>query len=60
MSQLPQGRTVLIRGVDAHGGEAPVRRVREEVKDGVALVVASAAASTAIAVITTVLTSLVG
>ncbi len=58
MSQLPQGRTLHAWGGEATKDASPVRRVREEVKDGVAVVAASAAASTAIAVIATVLTRL--
>jgi hypothetical protein len=40
--------------------ERPVRRVREEVRDGVAVVVCSAVTSTAVAVAVLVLTKLAG
>ncbi len=47
-------------GVLAPDQEPPVRRVREEVKDGAAVVVVSAAASTFIALTVTLLMKLVG
>ncbi len=47
-------------GVKTLESEPPVRRVREEVKDGVALVATSAVISTLLAVVFTVLMKLVG
>jgi hypothetical protein len=40
--------------------QAPVRRVREEVRDGVAVAITSIAASVALVVIATILMNLVG
>ncbi len=47
-------------GVKAFEPQPPVRRVRDEVRDGMAVVVASAAASTTLAVLVTVVMKLVG
>jgi hypothetical protein len=40
--------------------EQPVRRVREEVRDGLAVIVVSAAASTAVAIVLTLVTKFAG
>ncbi len=47
-------------GVSTREDEAPVRRVRDEVKDGAAVVAASAIASTLLAVGVLLLTKLAG
>lgn len=41
-------------------GQAPLRRVRDEVRDGVAVAAASVAASTALVLVATLLMRLVG
>lgn len=47
-------------GLEALETQSPVRRVRDEVKDGIAVVAASAVASTLLAIVVTVLMNLVG
>jgi hypothetical protein len=47
-------------GVIAPPEEKPVRRVREEVRDGVAVVVVSAVVSTGLAVLLTLVTRFAG
>jgi hypothetical protein len=51
---------MLSDGVETLSTEPPVRRVREEVRDGVALVAFSAVTSTLLAIAFTVLMKLAG
>jgi hypothetical protein len=65
---LPRQLTRLTRGLPADpvrrapvpGGAAPVRRVRHEVRDGVAVIAFSAAASTGVAVLLLLLVRVAG
>ena len=47
-------------GISAPEQDPPVRRVREEVRDGVAVVAVSAAASTLVALVLTICMKLAG
>lgn len=55
-----EGSKMSSWGVSTRESEAPVRRVRDEVKDGAAVVIASAVVSTLLAIGVLLLTKIVG